>query len=81
MTAEKLAQIAKGEQETQSRLTDVVNVCVASGCLASKSDSVKQALESELADRGLSGRCQVKGVGCLGLCAKGPLVSTRSGAI
>ena len=81
MTAEKLAQIAKGEQETQSRLTDVVNVCVASGCLASKSDSVKQALESELADRGLTGRCQVKGVGCLGLCAEGPLVSTRSGAI
>jgi bidirectional [NiFe] hydrogenase diaphorase subunit len=81
MTAEKLAQVAKGEQEAQSRLTDVVKVCVASGCLASKSDSVKQALESELADRGLTGRYQAKGVGCLGLCAEGPLVSTRSGAI
>src|SRR5262249_25560164 len=56
-------------------------VCVASGCLASKSDSVKQALEKEVVDHQLSRCCQVKGVGCLGLCSEGPLVSTRSGTL
>lgn len=81
MTAEQLTQIANAEHKRQSALTDVVNVCVASGCLASNSDSVKQALEKEVTDRGLSHRCQVKGVGCLGLCAEGPLVSTRSGTL
>jgi bidirectional [NiFe] hydrogenase diaphorase subunit len=81
MTSEKLAQIAAAEREKQSQLTDVLNVCVASGCLASKSDAVKQALEKEVADRDLRRQCQVKGVGCLGLCAEGPLVSTRSGAL
>jgi bidirectional [NiFe] hydrogenase diaphorase subunit len=81
MTAEKLARIAETERAAQFGLTEIVNVCVASGCLAAKSDCVKQALDKEVRDRGLGERCQVKGVGCLGLCGEGPLASTRSGAL
>jgi bidirectional [NiFe] hydrogenase diaphorase subunit len=81
MTSETLIDIAEAEREAQSQLTDVVNVCVASGCLASNSDSLKRNLEKEVVDRQLSRRCQVKGVGCLGLCSEGPLVSTRSGLL
>jgi len=81
MTAEKLANIAKSEHEAESHRTDVVNVCVSTGCLASRSDFVKQALDKEVAHRGWNERCQIKGVGCLGLCGEGPLVSTRSGAL
>ena len=81
MTAEKIAEVAKKERESQARLRETFSVCVASGCLASNSDGLKQALEKEITDRGLGHHCQVKGVGCLGLCSDGPLVSTRSGAL
>jgi bidirectional [NiFe] hydrogenase diaphorase subunit len=81
MTPERLEQIAQSECETQARFTDGVNVCVATGCLASKSQCVKDAFDKEIANRGWGTRCQVKGVGCLGLCSEGPLVSTRSGAL
>jgi bidirectional [NiFe] hydrogenase diaphorase subunit len=36
---------------------------------------VKAALEKEVQARGLEGHCKVKGVGCMGLCAAGPLAS------
>ena len=81
MTLEKLEQIAESEREAQARLRDTVNVCVASGCLACKSQSIKDELDKAIAQRGWESRCQVKGVGCLGLCAEGPLVSTRMGAL
>ena len=35
----------------------------------------KTALDAEVKRRGLAERCQVKGVGCLGLCSAGPLVA------
>jgi bidirectional [NiFe] hydrogenase diaphorase subunit len=41
------------------------------------SNRLKEALEKEVTQRGLSGVCSVKGVGCLGLCAAGPLVSVE----
>ncbi len=81
MSPEKLEQIAQSEREVQARFTDGVNICTATACLASGSQSAKDALDTEIADRGWGNRCQVKGVGCLGLCAEGPLVSTRSGAL
>jgi bidirectional [NiFe] hydrogenase diaphorase subunit len=39
---------------------------------------VKDALEKEVTGRGLEGHCKVRGVGCLGLCAEGPLVNVES---
>ena len=53
----------------------MVKVCVAAGCLSANSDQVKTQLESEVKQRGLEGCCKVKGVGCMGLCAAGPLVA------
>ena len=41
------------------------------------SDKVKAALEKEVKDRGLEHQCKVKGVGCMGLCANGPLVADK----
>src|SRR5215472_3984239 len=81
MITEKIAGIAKKERDSQARFRETFKVCMASGCLASNSDGVKHSLEKEITDRGLSHDCQVKAVGCLGLCSDGPLVSTRSGAL
>jgi bidirectional [NiFe] hydrogenase diaphorase subunit len=81
MTAEELDQIAETERATQSQFTQTVNVCVAAGCLSCQSQSVKDGLDKEAIRRGTKDHCLVKGVGCMGLCSEGPLVSTSSGVL
>ena len=81
MTPEELDEIAELERAAQSQFTQRVNVCVAAGCLSCQSQSVKDALDQEVNRRGIKDRCQIKGVGCMGLCAEGPLVSTSTGVL
>jgi bidirectional [NiFe] hydrogenase diaphorase subunit len=75
MTVDELEQIAEAEKESCKQCPRHLRVCVAAGCLSSQSDQVKQALEAQVKAAGLEGQCRVKGVGCMGLCAAGPLVS------
>ncbi len=81
MTPEELEHIAHTEREAQAAVKQTVNVCAAAGCLSCQSQSVKDALAKEVVARGWEGRCKVKGVGCMGLCAEGPLVSTSDGTL
>jgi bidirectional [NiFe] hydrogenase diaphorase subunit len=78
MTTEELEQIAATEQEAHERIPHRVNVCVSAGCLSCQSQQVKDAVTAEITRRGWGERCQAKGVGCMGLCAEGPLVSTNN---
>jgi bidirectional [NiFe] hydrogenase diaphorase subunit len=78
MTSEELVKIAVIEQEAKAQYRHSLNVCVAAGCLSSRADLVKDSLEKEVQRRGLERHCQVKGVGCLGLCAAGPLVNIET---
>jgi len=78
MTLEELRQIAQNEREKQAQYKHRIYVCVAAGCLSSGSDQVKIGLETEIAERGLQNSVQVKGVGCMGLCAAGPLISVET---
>jgi bidirectional [NiFe] hydrogenase diaphorase subunit len=75
MTIEELQDIGRIEREKQEGFRHRIHVCVAAGCLSCQSGLVKDALEKEVSRRGLESWCQVKGVGCLGLCSAGPLVS------
>ncbi|HTT33337.1 MAG TPA: SLBB domain-containing protein, partial [Methylomirabilota bacterium] len=75
MTPEELEQIAAGAEEERQKYHHRVNVCMAAGCLSLHSDALKQALEKEATDRGIS--CKVSGTGCMGLCSAGPLVSVE----
>jgi bidirectional [NiFe] hydrogenase diaphorase subunit len=79
MTPEELENIASTEREAQAAISQTVNVCVAAGCLSCQSQAVKDALDKEVGSRGTKGQCKVKGVGCMGLCSEGPLVSTSDG--
>jgi len=81
MTPEELEQIANDEREAQAGIPQKVNVCVAAGCLSCQSQAVKDALDKEVARRGPGAHCKIKGVGCMGLCAEGPLVSTSDGTL
>jgi bidirectional [NiFe] hydrogenase diaphorase subunit len=77
MLLEELHQIVVKEREARQSLQHSIDVCVAAGCLSSHSDAVKQSLAQEVAEVGLRGQCSVRGVGCLGLCSAGPLVSVE----
>jgi bidirectional [NiFe] hydrogenase diaphorase subunit len=78
MTPEELTKTINAEQENQQKYKHRLHVCVAAGCVSARGDQVKQALEEEVKQRGLEHECQVKGVGCMGLCAAGPLVSVET---
>jgi bidirectional [NiFe] hydrogenase diaphorase subunit len=77
MTPDELLKIATVEKETQGRQKHVISVCTAAACLSQKSDQVGESLRKQLAGQGLEQQCLVKGVGCLGLCAAGPLVAVE----
>ncbi|MGC8785020.1 MAG: NADH-ubiquinone oxidoreductase-F iron-sulfur binding region domain-containing protein [Armatimonadota bacterium] len=75
MTPEELRKLVESQQE-EARLEPRhrIKICVAAGCLSAGSDRVREALQREIAQRGLESECEVKGVGCLGLCTAGPLM-------
>ncbi len=72
---ERLEEITLAEQEVAARFPHTVNVCMAAGCMSSQSGAIKEALDKEVEVNGLERWCRVRGVGCMGLCANGPLVS------
>lgn len=74
---EDLSRIAEAENRAAGAFEHTIRVCMAAGCLSQHSDQVKQGLEQQIKERGLS-HCRVKGVGCMGLCSAGPLVSVHS---
>jgi bidirectional [NiFe] hydrogenase diaphorase subunit len=78
MMFEKLEEIAAIARENDAAHQHTVRVCTAAGCLSSESDIVKESFDKEVARSGLERWCQVKGVGCLGLCSRGPLVAVDS---
>jgi len=75
MNQDDLANISAQTKQAENRYDHVIKVCVAAGCLSANAEQVKTQLESEVKQRGLETCCKVKGVGCMGLCAAGPLVS------
>ena len=81
MTPEELSKRAAAEQDAAKQYHHCVRVCLAAGCLSSQSDKVKAALTDAVKQQGLEKTCQVKGTGCMGLCAQGPLVSVEPGGV
>jgi bidirectional [NiFe] hydrogenase diaphorase subunit len=75
MTVDELDKIAETEKESCKKCPNYLHVCVAASCLSTQSEQVMEALEAQIKASGMEGQCKVKGVGCMGLCAAGPLVS------
>ena len=51
-----------------------VLVCGGTGCTSSNSSAIIEALEAQLAEKGLSEEIKVIRTGCFGLCALGPIM-------
>jgi bidirectional [NiFe] hydrogenase diaphorase subunit len=75
MTSEDLQEIATKEKEAREEHPHHICVCTAAGCLSAGSGEVKKALEQEVLESGMKHECHVKGVGCMGLCSAGPLIT------
>jgi bidirectional [NiFe] hydrogenase diaphorase subunit len=52
-----------------------IRCCMASGCVSSRSDEIKTAMQKAVAEKNLTNRIEVRRVGCMGLCSQGPLVA------
>jgi bidirectional [NiFe] hydrogenase diaphorase subunit len=76
-TPEELELLAQEQRQKDEEFQHEIRVCTAAGCLSHKSDETLTALKEALAqhDPDHECKCRVKGVGCMGLCAAGPLVS------
>jgi bidirectional [NiFe] hydrogenase diaphorase subunit len=75
MNPEELQQIAEHTREARQHITHHVRVCHGSSCLAANSEQLSRALADEVKQHGMEKTCHVTGVGCMGLCSAGPLVS------
>ncbi len=71
---EELRATADTEHEKEQSYHHCLRVCMAAGCISQRSDKVKDALEEQVKAQGKEDHVHVKGVGCMGLCAAGPLV-------
>jgi bidirectional [NiFe] hydrogenase diaphorase subunit len=76
LTPDELPVIAEAECADQRAFAHTIRVCMAAGCLSQHSDQIKQRLEQQVQAEGIQ-QCRVKGVGCMGLCSAGPLVSVQ----
>ena len=72
MDLEELKAIATRENQKQNKTC--IRCCTVGGCLSANGVGVKEHLEEAVNEAGLGGKVAVSGVGCMGLCSKGPLV-------
>lgn len=74
MNTEDLAEQARKHRQEAANIEHEVRVCMAASCQSSGAVAVYEALTSACDAQGDSA-CQVKAVGCMGLCSGGPLVA------
>ena len=63
------------EKENLKKYDHRIHICAGTGCISSNSEGLLKEFEKELQEKGLTETVMVKKVGCLGLCAAGPIVS------
>jgi bidirectional [NiFe] hydrogenase diaphorase subunit len=75
MNLDDLADMAEELRALDADLEHEVRVCMAASCQSSGAAPVFSALAGAVPE---GRRCKVKGVGCMGLCSAGPLVTVQS---
>ena len=73
MELAELQDIAR--RERQRRRGVRIRCCTVGGCRSANGVGIKERLEEAVTEAGLGGNVQVCGVGCMGLCSRGPLVA------
>ena len=81
MRVDELDGAVREQKALQERFRHRIYVCTAAGCLSLRSGDVHDALREAVKQRGLEDQVAVSGTGCLGLCARGPLVLVEPGGV
>jgi len=82
LTVQDLEQIKETTQnETSFKDKTYLMMCGGTGCHATGSIPIKEALEKEITERGLEEKLRVVETGCNGFCAKGPLLVVQPDGI
>jgi bidirectional [NiFe] hydrogenase diaphorase subunit len=76
MSIEELSAIA--EKTKSGRKEVCVRCCMSAGCMSSRADEIKKALEQTVASRNLGDKIEIRRVGCMGFCGMGPMVTIKS---
>ncbi|MDR9402674.1 MAG: NuoF family protein [Halothece sp. Uz-M2-17] len=66
------------EQARQKRKTIRIHCCTSTGCQASSSLAVEEAMKKAVKASNLDADVQVVGVGCMGFCGQGPIVEVEN---
>jgi len=74
MNLDELDELARSYSEEAADVAQEVRVCMAASCQSSGAQPVLDALHRAREAKGASS-CRVTGVGCMGLCSAGPLVT------
>ncbi len=69
---------AIAEKERGARKPVCVSCCTAAGCLSAGGSDVLEGLREELSASGTSEKVEVRAVGCMKLCSRGPLVRVEN---
>jgi len=77
MRAEELSEEATECRQELDQYEHRIYVCMAAGCVSLQSEELLEELQDAVEERGLEDMVAVKGSGCMGLCAKGPLVQVQ----
>lgn len=78
---ETLESLAEKSRQELAQYAHVIHVCAGTGCISSNSPAIIASFEKEVKARGLQESVLVKQVGCMGLCAAGPVVSIKPDGI
>ena len=63
-----------GSNAPVGKIRKNILICGGTGCTSSGSTSLREALESELAAKGIADEIKIVTTGCFGLCALGPIM-------
>ncbi len=72
-----LNEIFEKQRVELARYRHVIHVCSSTGCISCDSQAILAAFQREIKLLGLEEQVLVKIVGCMGLCAAGPVVSIK----
>ena len=75
MLLEELQRIV--EKERAARRQICIRCCMASGCMSSRSDEIKDVMQRAVVEKNLVDRVEVRRVGCMGFCGQGPMVDVE----
>jgi NADH:ubiquinone oxidoreductase subunit E len=75
MNLDNLTLIIEEENQTNSKYKHMIHICAGTGCASAKSMDLLKNLNTAIKSKGVDNTIQAKMVGCMGLCAEGPVVS------